>query len=65
MQLDDLMVALRAIDQARRGGITCSIDPTKEGLQKVAQYVSTLRSINTPQPLPPNKKSSSACKTSR
>jgi hypothetical protein len=51
MQLDDLLVALRAIDQARRGGITCSIDPTKEGLQKVAQYVSTLKSITNPQPI--------------
>ncbi len=51
MQLDDLLVALRAIDQARGGGITCSIDPTKEGLQKVSQYVSTLRSINNPQPI--------------
>lgn len=51
MQLDDLMVALRAIDQARNGGITCSIDPTKEGLQKVAQYVSTLKTIQNPQPI--------------
>lgn len=51
MQLDDLLVSLRTADKTRRGGISCSIDPTKEGLQKVAQYVSTLKSINNPQPI--------------
>jgi hypothetical protein len=43
MMLDDLMVALRTIQQAAKGGISCSIDPTQEGIQKVQQYVSTLR----------------------
>lgn len=33
--LDDLLVALRTARQAARGGITCSIDPTKEGLARL------------------------------
>ena len=28
LRLDDLLVALRSADQARNGGISCSIDPT-------------------------------------
>jgi hypothetical protein len=32
LQLEDLVVALRAIDAARAGGVTCSIDPTPEGI---------------------------------
>lgn len=43
MQLDDLLVALRTADAAARGGITCSIDPTEEGLARVqklqAQFI--------------------------
>lgn len=35
MQLDDLLVALRTAQAALRGGITCSIDPTAEGLARV------------------------------
>ncbi len=35
MQLDDLLVALRTADAAGRGGITCSIDPTEEGLARL------------------------------
>jgi hypothetical protein len=33
--LDDLLVALRSAQQARRGGISCSIDPTAEGLRRL------------------------------
>ena len=33
LHLDDLLVALRGVDAARTQGITCSIDPTQEGLQ--------------------------------
>ena len=33
--LDDLLVALRTAEHAARGGITCSIDPTKEGLARL------------------------------
>ncbi|MCE9630972.1 MAG: DUF1598 domain-containing protein [Planctomycetia bacterium] len=35
LHLEDLVVALRAIDAARAGGMTCSIDPTPEGIAKL------------------------------
>jgi len=35
MFLDDLLVALRTARQAADGGITCSIDPTPEGLARL------------------------------
>jgi hypothetical protein len=35
MLLDDLLIALRTARAAARGGITCSIDPTPEGLARV------------------------------
>ena len=37
MTLDDLLVALRTARGAAQGGITCSIDPTAEGLQRMRQ----------------------------
>lgn len=37
MELDDLIVALRTAEGAARGGIQCSIDPTKEGLARIQQ----------------------------
>ena len=43
------MVALRTAQQAARGGITCSIDPTPEGVRAVAGYVKTLHTIGDPQ----------------
>lgn len=33
--LDDLMVALRVAESANASGISCSIDPTQEGLERV------------------------------
>ncbi len=48
IQLDDLVVALRSADQARNGGISCSIDPTAEGMQRLQQYLSTKRTIGNP-----------------
>lgn len=48
LQLDDLVVALRSADQARNGGISCSIDPTPEGMQRLQQYLSTKRTIGNP-----------------
>jgi hypothetical protein len=49
LRLEDLLVALRTVDVARRGGISCSIDPTEEGrkrldavLAKRATYSSAL-----------------------
>ena len=38
--LDDLLVALRTVEQARQGGITVSIDPTAEGRQALRSYLS-------------------------
>jgi hypothetical protein len=43
--LEDLIVALRSIDQARAGGIQCSIDPTPEGLQRLQTFLAAQRSI--------------------
>jgi hypothetical protein len=37
LTLDDLMVALRAAEASNRTGISCSIDPTPEGLQRLQQ----------------------------
>jgi Protein of unknown function (DUF1598) len=39
MRLDDLLVAFRTVDQARKGGILCSIDPTPEGLKQFETVV--------------------------
>jgi len=47
--LDDLLTALRSADQAAQGGISCSIDPTPEGLERLRQHVSTLTDIGDPQ----------------
>jgi hypothetical protein len=37
LTLDDLMVALRVAESSNASGISCSIDPTPEGLQRVQQ----------------------------
>lgn len=42
MQLDDLLIALRTADAAARGGLTCSIDPTDEGLVRVRELAPRL-----------------------
>ena len=49
MLLDDLLVALRTAREAAHGGISCSIDPTAEGLQRLQRHVGTLRTIGNPQ----------------
>lgn len=41
LHLEDLIVALRAIDAAREGGMTCSIDPTPEGIAKLQTLLRT------------------------
>ncbi len=43
LQLDHLLVALRTAEATSRHPITCSIDPTAEGLQKFAQYMRNVR----------------------
>ncbi len=49
LRLDDLLVAMRWADAALNGGITCSIDPTAEGLQRLQQYMKTKKEIGNPQ----------------
>ncbi|MFZ5830885.1 MAG: DUF1598 domain-containing protein [Planctomycetota bacterium] len=41
MLLDDLLVALRSARQAAQGGITCSIDPTQEGLARLQSVIAS------------------------
>jgi len=48
MLLDDLLVALRTARQAAQGGISCSIDPTAEGLARLQQHSKGLRTIGNP-----------------
>jgi len=47
MLLDDLLVALRSARDASRGGISCSIDPTSEGIQRVTQMVPQLMTMGS------------------
>lgn len=49
MLLDDFLVAMRTARQAAQGGLTCSIDPTPEGLQRLRAYVGKLHTIGNPQ----------------
>jgi len=35
LMLEDLIIALRATEGAKAGGVTCSIDPSPEGLQRL------------------------------
>jgi hypothetical protein len=45
LMLDDLMVALRSGEASRVGAITCSIDPTPEGLERLQSLANQLESI--------------------
>lgn len=47
--LDDLLVALRRLDDPTRNVISCSIDPTPEGLQRLRAYSKSLRPGGNPQ----------------
>jgi hypothetical protein len=49
VHLEDLIVALRAIDGARQGGILCSIDPTPAGIAKLQAFLRQQRTIGDPQ----------------
>ena len=40
LRLDDLVVAFRTVENARQGGITCSIDPTAQGRQQFEAFMS-------------------------
>ncbi len=45
MLLDDLLVALRTAQAAAQGGITCSIDPTPEGIARFEKFMNSKPSI--------------------
>ncbi|MFV2066751.1 MAG: DUF1598 domain-containing protein [Pirellulales bacterium] len=47
--LDDLLVALRTARDVSETGITCSIDPTPEGIQQVRGLVRRLKGIGNPR----------------
>jgi hypothetical protein len=47
--LDDLMVALRTAMSSNRTGISCSIDPTPDGLQRMRQLSGQLSARGGPQ----------------
>ena len=44
--LDDLLIAMRTVDAARRVGISCSIDPTEEGIQALRRYTAKQRQFH-------------------
>jgi hypothetical protein len=43
--LEDLIVALRSIEQARAGGIQCSIDPAPEGIARLQKFLAAQKTI--------------------
>lgn len=45
LQLEDLAMAFRTVNAARRGGISCSIDPTPQGQQNLRKFLSTQRQM--------------------
>ncbi len=45
LHLDDLLVALRFADAARNGGVSVSMDPTAEGLQRWTNYRAQQKTI--------------------
>lgn len=49
MLLDDLLVALRSAQAAARGGISCSIDPSPEGLARLHKSLNNLVRSGDPQ----------------
>jgi hypothetical protein len=44
--LDDLLTALRTAESTAKAGISCSIDPTPEGMQQLRAHVATLQTMN-------------------
>lgn len=49
MLLDDLLVALRTAESSRRVGISCSIDPTPEGITRLKAFLAKQATIGNPQ----------------
>ncbi len=46
IKLEDLLVALHATRTSRETGISCSIDPTEEGIRAMREFVSRQRTFN-------------------
>ncbi|HEV7281865.1 MAG TPA: DUF1598 domain-containing protein [Pirellulaceae bacterium] len=46
LQLEDFVVAMRSVDEARTEGISCSIDPTEEGRNRLQAFLSRQRTVN-------------------
>jgi hypothetical protein len=47
LQLEDFLVALRAIEGARAGGMRCSIDPSPEGVARLQQFLKNQKTIGS------------------
>lgn len=45
LRVEDLVVALRSVNQAREGGITVSIDPTEEGRKQFERFMKTQKTF--------------------
>ncbi|TWT93867.1 DUF1598 domain-containing protein [Stieleria varia] len=43
LHLEDLVVAIRSVETARHGGISCSIEPTAEGRQRLHQLIARIK----------------------
>lgn len=46
LRLEDLVVALRAFDQSRAGGIVCSIDPTPHGIARLQDFLARQKTMS-------------------
>jgi hypothetical protein len=46
VQLEDLALAFRTVNQAREAGISVSIDPTQTGLQNLQRFLRTQKQMN-------------------
>ncbi|MDX1944590.1 MAG: DUF1598 domain-containing protein [Pirellulaceae bacterium] len=46
IRLEDLLIALRSAEEARQGGISCSIDPTPEGRRNLEAFLAKQRTFN-------------------
>jgi len=51
LRLDDLLVALRYVHEARTEGISCSIDPTEEGSRALKQVLQQQQRQRQPAPV--------------
>ena len=46
LRIEDFILAMRTVDNARQGGISVSIDPTAEGRQRLDQLLSTQKTFS-------------------